>query len=119
MGDSLSGNSSVSFTMTNNRVLQAVFGTTLSTLVTGNGAVAGPGSVAQFAINANGSISPLSPATVPAGNTSTSATVSVDGKFLYVTNATDSPEDVESPQSMAVDGVNAANRSHMTTGSPK
>jgi pilus assembly protein CpaB len=36
-----------------------------------------------------------------------------------VTNATDSPEDVESPQSMAVDGVNAANRSHMITGSPK
>jgi len=36
-----------------------------------------------------------------------------------VTNATDSPEDVESTQSMTVDGVNAANRTHMQTGSPK
>jgi Flp pilus assembly protein CpaB len=36
-----------------------------------------------------------------------------------VTNATDSPEDVESTQSMSIDGVNAANRTHMQTGSPK
>jgi Flp pilus assembly protein CpaB len=36
-----------------------------------------------------------------------------------VTNATDSPEDVESTQSMAVDGVNTANRTHTTNGSPK
>ena len=36
-----------------------------------------------------------------------------------VTNATDSPEDVESPKSMSIDGVNAANRNHMTYGSPK
>jgi Flp pilus assembly protein CpaB len=36
-----------------------------------------------------------------------------------VTNATDSPEDVESTQSMTVDGVNAANRNHMQNGSPK
>lgn len=36
-----------------------------------------------------------------------------------VNNATDSPEDVESPKSMAVDGVNGANRNHMTYGSPK
>lgn len=36
-----------------------------------------------------------------------------------VTNATDSPEDVESGTSMAVDGVNAANRTHTKTGSPK
>jgi Flp pilus assembly protein CpaB len=36
-----------------------------------------------------------------------------------VTNATDSPEDVESTQSMTIDGVTAANRTHMQTGSPK
>jgi len=36
-----------------------------------------------------------------------------------VTNATDSPEDVESGTSMAVDGVNAANRTHSQNGSPK
>jgi Flp pilus assembly protein CpaB len=36
-----------------------------------------------------------------------------------VSNATDSPEDVESPQSMAIDGVNAANRNHAINGSPK
>ena len=36
-----------------------------------------------------------------------------------VSNATDSPEDVESSKSMAVDGVNGANRNHMTYGSPK
>lgn len=36
-----------------------------------------------------------------------------------VSNATDSPEDVESPQSMAIDGVNAANRNHALNGSPK
>lgn len=36
-----------------------------------------------------------------------------------VTNATDSPEDVESAQSMTVDGVNVANRTHMKNGSPK
>jgi pilus assembly protein CpaB len=36
-----------------------------------------------------------------------------------VTNASDSPEDVESSKSMAVDGVNAANRNHATYGSPK
>jgi pilus assembly protein CpaB len=36
-----------------------------------------------------------------------------------VSNATDSPEDVESTQSMAIDGVNAANRNHALNGSPK
>ena len=36
-----------------------------------------------------------------------------------VSNATDSPEDVESAQSMAIDGVNAANRNHAINGSPK
>jgi hypothetical protein len=36
-----------------------------------------------------------------------------------VSNATDSPEDVESGQSMTVDGVNAANRNHAINGSPK
>jgi Flp pilus assembly protein CpaB len=36
-----------------------------------------------------------------------------------VTNATDSPEDVESSTSMAVDGVGAAARNHATIGSPK
>jgi pilus assembly protein CpaB len=36
-----------------------------------------------------------------------------------VTNATDSPEDVESTKSVAIDGVNAASRNHMTNGSPK
>jgi Flp pilus assembly protein CpaB len=36
-----------------------------------------------------------------------------------VTNATDSAEDVESPKSMATDGVNLANRNHMNYGSPK
>ena len=36
-----------------------------------------------------------------------------------VTNATDSPEDVETSQSMSVDGVNAANRNHAINGSPK
>jgi Flp pilus assembly protein CpaB len=36
-----------------------------------------------------------------------------------VTNATDSPEDVESAKSVAIDGVNAANRNHATYGSPK
>jgi Flp pilus assembly protein CpaB len=36
-----------------------------------------------------------------------------------VTNATDSAEDVESSKSMAVDGVNTANRTHTNTGSPK
>src|SRR5262249_22258128 len=36
-----------------------------------------------------------------------------------VSNATDSPEDVESGTSMAVDGVNAANRTHTQNGSPK
>jgi Flp pilus assembly protein CpaB len=36
-----------------------------------------------------------------------------------VSNATDSPEDVESAQSMALDGVNAANRNHAINGSPK
>jgi Flp pilus assembly protein CpaB len=36
-----------------------------------------------------------------------------------VSNATDSPEDVESAQSMAIDGVNAANRNHALNGSPK
>lgn len=36
-----------------------------------------------------------------------------------VSNATDSPEDVETAQSMTVDGVNAANLRHAITGSPK
>jgi pilus assembly protein CpaB len=36
-----------------------------------------------------------------------------------VSNATDSPEDVESGTSMLNDGVNAANRSHTQNGSPK
>ena len=36
-----------------------------------------------------------------------------------VANATDSPEDVESSTSMAVDGVNAANRNHALNGIPK
>jgi pilus assembly protein CpaB len=36
-----------------------------------------------------------------------------------VTNATDSPEDVESATSMGLDGVNAANRNHAINGSPK
>jgi Flp pilus assembly protein CpaB len=36
-----------------------------------------------------------------------------------VTNATDSPEDVESTKSVAVDGVGAAARDHMSNGSPK
>lgn len=36
-----------------------------------------------------------------------------------VSNATDSPEDVESAQSMSIDGVNAANRNHAINGSPK
>jgi pilus assembly protein CpaB len=36
-----------------------------------------------------------------------------------VSNATDSPEDVESAQSMSIDGVNAANRNHALNGSPK
>jgi pilus assembly protein CpaB len=36
-----------------------------------------------------------------------------------VTNATDSPEDVESGKSLWLDGVNAANRDHTTNGSPK
>jgi Flp pilus assembly protein CpaB len=36
-----------------------------------------------------------------------------------VSNATDSPEDLESDPSMTIDGVNAANRHHATTGSPK
>ena len=36
-----------------------------------------------------------------------------------VTNATDSPEDVESGKSLWLDGVNAANRNHTTNGSPK
>jgi Flp pilus assembly protein CpaB len=36
-----------------------------------------------------------------------------------VANATDSPEDVESGTSMAIDGVNAANRNHALNGSPK
>lgn len=36
-----------------------------------------------------------------------------------VANATDSPEDIESGTSMAVDGVNAANRNHAINGSPK
>jgi Flp pilus assembly protein CpaB len=36
-----------------------------------------------------------------------------------VSNATDSPEDLETPQSMMLDGVNAANRNHAINGSPK
>jgi hypothetical protein len=36
-----------------------------------------------------------------------------------VTNATDSPEDVESGKSLWLDGVNSANREHTTNGSPK
>ena len=36
-----------------------------------------------------------------------------------VSNATDSPEDVETAQSMSIDGVNAANRNHALNGSPK
>jgi Flp pilus assembly protein CpaB len=36
-----------------------------------------------------------------------------------VTNATDSPEDVESAKSVAIDGITAANRDHMNNGSPK
>ena len=36
-----------------------------------------------------------------------------------VSNATDSPEDLETAQSMTVDGVNAANRNHASNGSPK
>jgi Flp pilus assembly protein CpaB len=36
-----------------------------------------------------------------------------------VTNATDSPEDVESGKSLWLDGVNAANREHTSNGSPK
>jgi pilus assembly protein CpaB len=36
-----------------------------------------------------------------------------------VANVTDSPEDVESAQSMSIDGVNAANRNHAINGSPK
>jgi 6-phosphogluconolactonase (cycloisomerase 2 family) len=45
--------------------------------------------VAQYAINANGTITPLSPPTVPAGSFTTSVTVSPDGKYLYVTNNKD------------------------------
>jgi pilus assembly protein CpaB len=36
-----------------------------------------------------------------------------------VTNATDSPEDIESGTSMELDGVNAANRAHAQSGDPK
>jgi Flp pilus assembly protein CpaB len=36
-----------------------------------------------------------------------------------VTNATDSPEDIETSTSMAVDGVGAAARTHATIGSPR
>src|ERR1043166_5032352 len=36
-----------------------------------------------------------------------------------MTNATDSPEDVESGKSLWLDGVNSANREHTTNGSPK
>lgn len=36
-----------------------------------------------------------------------------------VSNATDSPEDLETSQSMTIDGVNAANRNHASNGSPK
>ena len=40
----------------------------------------------QFSINSNGSLTPLSPATVPAGLNTTSVTISSDGKYLYVTD---------------------------------
>jgi Flp pilus assembly protein CpaB len=36
-----------------------------------------------------------------------------------VTNGTDSPEDVETGKSLYLDGVNSANRTHATNGSPK
>ncbi len=36
-----------------------------------------------------------------------------------VTNGTDSPEDVETGKSLFLDGVNSANRTHATNGSPK
>jgi Flp pilus assembly protein CpaB len=36
-----------------------------------------------------------------------------------VSNATDSPDDVESGTSMALDGITAANRTHFQTGSPR
>jgi 6-phosphogluconolactonase (cycloisomerase 2 family) len=45
--------------------------------------------VGQFKVNANGSLTPLSPATVPASSFTTNVTVSPDGKFLYTTNYRD------------------------------
>jgi len=42
--------------------------------------------VYQFAIGADGSLTPLSPATVAAGNQTIAISITPDGKFVYVTN---------------------------------
>ena len=49
-----------------------------------NNAAAPNGTVAQFAIAADGALSPLSPATVAAGSYPTGIAVSPDGKHVYV-----------------------------------
>jgi len=45
--------------------------------------------VAQFRINVDGTITPLSPSTVPAGNFTSSVSISPDGMYLYVTDQND------------------------------
>jgi 6-phosphogluconolactonase (cycloisomerase 2 family) len=47
------------------------------------------GNVSQFSVNADGSLSAMSPATVAAGDTPTSIAFDRSGKFVYVTNVGD------------------------------
>ena len=47
------------------------------------------GTVAQFRVNANGTLTPLSPATVPSGGSVSDVAVDPSGKYVYATSARD------------------------------
>ncbi len=49
-----------------------------------------PGTVSQYTIGSDGSLAPMSPATVPTGNTARTVTVDPTGRYAYVANRYDS-----------------------------
>jgi 6-phosphogluconolactonase (cycloisomerase 2 family) len=53
----------------------------------------GPGAVSQFAIGPNGALTPLVPASVPAGQNARSVVVDAAGAFVYVANEGDGTSD--------------------------
>jgi 6-phosphogluconolactonase (cycloisomerase 2 family) len=54
-----------------------------------NGVPISPDSVSQYTIGTDGTLAPMSPASVPAGSECDSVTVDPSGKYVYVTNFND------------------------------